>query len=76
MVESIPPKEFESLNLICKINGYYIEENNRSLHIKLPSGTTFWVPKRYTDSNFSRKLNIRQDFIIETWILKKIGFKI
>jgi len=76
MVESIPPKEFRTLNLITIVEGYYIEENSRSLRIRLPAGTTFWVPKRYADSEFSRKKDSKQDFIIETWILNKIGFKI
>jgi len=76
MAESIPPKEFKTLNLITIVDGYYMEENSRSLRIRLPLGTTFWVPKRYTDSEFSRKKDIKQNFIIETWILKKIGFKI
>ena len=76
MVESTPPKEFETLNLITIIDGYYMEENARSLRIRLPVGVTFWVPKRYTNSEFSRKKDTKQDFIIETWILKKIGLKI
>ena len=51
-----------------------MEENPRSLLIRLVDGRKFWVPKRFIDSKFSRKKNIKQEFIIENWILRKIGF--
>ena len=75
MVESVYPEVVKSLNLNIKIEGYYVEENPRSLRIRLSGGITFWVPKRYIDSEFSRDKNIKQQFIIEKWILRKIGFK-
>ncbi|HEC38948.1 hypothetical protein LCGC14_0663980 [marine sediment metagenome] len=74
MVESLPPNKLMSLGLNNKIEGYYMEENPRSLLIRLSDGRKFWVPKRFIDSEFLRKKNIKQEFIIENWILRKIGF--
>ena len=76
MVESIHPNDMESLGLSSRIEAYYLEENPKSLLIRLPSGITFWVPKRFVDSKFSKVNNIKQEFIIDTWILRKIGFRI
>ncbi|MHA2036012.1 MAG: hypothetical protein ACW972_04155 [Promethearchaeota archaeon] len=75
MVELLISSEIESLDLNSRIEGYYIEENPKSLHIRLPSGSSFWVPKRFIDSEFSKESNTRQIFIIDTWILRRIGFR-
>ena len=71
MVESIISSEMKSLDLNTRIEGHYIEENPKSLHIRLPSGSYFWVPKRFVDSEFSKESNIRQIFIIISCLLKK-----
>ncbi|MHA1985672.1 MAG: hypothetical protein ACW98D_03440 [Promethearchaeota archaeon] len=76
MVELLISSEIESLDLNTRIEGHYIEENPKSLHIRLSSGGSFWVPKRFVDSEFARESNIRQIFIIDSWILRKIGFRI
>ncbi len=55
------------------IKGYYIEETSRSLLLRLPNSISFWVPKRYVDSPFTSDKGIVQEFIIENFILKKIG---
>lgn len=76
MVELIHPKDMENLGFSSKIEAYYLEENPKALLIRLPGGLTFWVPKRFIDSKFSKVNNIKQEFIIDTWILRKIGFRI
>ncbi|MHA2182310.1 MAG: hypothetical protein ACXAAH_12905 [Promethearchaeota archaeon] len=76
MIESIHQEEMESLDLNRRIEGYYINEDPKSLHIRLPSGSSFWVPKRFVDSEFSTECKISQIFIIDNWILRKIGFRI
>jgi hypothetical protein len=76
MVGSLLLKEIESLELSSRIEGYYIEENPKSLLIRLPHGISFWVPKRFVDSKYSINNNIKQEFIIDSWILRKIGFRL
>ena len=75
MVESLQLKELEILELSTKIEGYYSEENPKSLRIRLSSGSSFWIPKRFIDSEYSNDKNIKQEFIIDTWILLEIGFQ-
>ena len=76
MVESLVPFDMEKLDLSSQIEGYYLEENPKSVLIKLPSGASFWIPKRFIDLKFFRESSFKQEFIIDNWILKKIGFRI
>jgi len=76
MVGSLHLKEIENLELSSRIEGYYIEENPKSLRIGLPNSISFWVPKRFVDSEYSNGNNIKQEFIIDNWILRKIGFRL
>ena len=75
MVESITQKNMEDLGLSSTIEGYYVEENPKSIRIKLPDSITFWVPKRFIDSHFFRECSIKQEFVIDNWLLRKIGFR-
>ena len=75
MIKSIPQNEMQRLDLSSKIEGYYVEENPKALHIRLERGTSFWVPKRLIDSKFSNNTNLKQEFVIDNWILRKIGFQ-
>ena len=75
MVESLHLEEIKSLGLSSRIEGYYMKENPKSLLIRLPNSLSFWVPKRFIDSEYSNDNNIRQEFIIDNWILRKIGFQ-
>ena len=65
----------EDLGLSSTIEGYYVEENPKSIRIKLPDSITFWVPKRFIDSRFFREHSIKQEFVIDNWLLRKIGFR-
>jgi hypothetical protein len=60
--------------LCSVIKGYYMDENSKAILIKIQNGISFWVPKQYIDSPFSTNKNIVQEFIIEKWILRRIGF--
>jgi len=75
MVESLHLKEIKSLELSSRIEGYYIEEDPKSIRIRLPNSISLWVPKRFVDSEYSNDNNIKQEFIIDNWILRKIGFQ-
>jgi len=62
---------------ICStIKGYYQDENSRAVLIKIYNGVSFWVPKHFVESTFSKKDKILQEFVIENYILKRIGFNI
>jgi len=76
MVESLIRKDMEDLGLSRSIEGYYVEENPKSVLIKLTNGKSFWVPKRFIDSKFFRESSLKQDFIIDNWILRKIGYRL
>jgi len=51
-----------------------MDENSKSILIRIYNGISFWVPKRFIDSSYSKTQNLLQEFLIENWILKKIGF--
>jgi len=75
MVESLIRKDMEDLGLSRSIEGYYMEENPKSVRIRLPDSMSFWVPKRFVDSKFFRESSIKQEFVIDSWILRKIGYR-
>ena len=56
------------------IKGYYLSENSRAILIKIYNGISFWVPKHFIVSPFSKKESLLQEFTIENFILKQIGF--
>ncbi|MHA2010041.1 MAG: hypothetical protein ACXACY_20405 [Candidatus Hodarchaeales archaeon] len=76
MLESIHSEEMLELNFSTKIEGYYVKEDPKSVYIDLPTGMSFWVPKKFIDSEILRKKRVKQMFIIDSWILRKIGFNI
>jgi hypothetical protein len=76
MLESIHSKEILELNLSTKIEGYFIKEDPKSIYINLPAGMSFWVPKKFIDSDFKKEKHVKQTFVIDTWILRKIGFNL
>jgi hypothetical protein len=58
------------------IQANYLQETQNSVQIKLINGSKIWLPKNHIDLNYFRDDSIKQDFIIENYILKKIGFKL
>ena len=58
------------------IKGYYLDESSRAVFIKIYNGVSFWVPKHLVESAFLKKENVLQEFVIENFILKRIGFNI
>ena len=76
MVESVHLKEMEDLGFSTTIEGYYIEENQKSVNIRLPDSISFWVPKRFIDTQFFRETDFKQEFLIDNWILRKIGLRL
>jgi len=73
MTESIIPKDYK---LNSAIKGYYMNETSKSVLIRIFNGISFWVPKRFIDSSYSKKESMLQEFLIENWILRKIGFNL
>jgi hypothetical protein len=74
MTESNMIEEFHSSRMHSTIKGYYLSENSRAILIKIYNGISFWVPKHYIVSTFSKKESLLQEFTIENFILKQIGF--
>ena len=66
----------EDLGFSTTIEGYYIEEIQKSVNIRLPDSISFWVPKRFIDTQFFRETDFKQEFLIDNWILRKIGLRI
>jgi len=75
MIESTLQNEMENFDLTSKIEGYYVEENTKAIRIRLEGGISTWVPKRFIDSKFFTIPSLKQEFIIDNWILRKIGFR-
>ncbi|MFX0024184.1 MAG: hypothetical protein ACFE9S_17795 [Candidatus Hermodarchaeota archaeon] len=76
MTESMIINEKEALILGTTISGYFAEADQKAIRIRLPTGSSFWIPKHYLISAFSTNKSTMQEFVIDTWILKKIGFDI
>jgi hypothetical protein len=74
MAESSSVEESHSSERNRIIKGYYLSENSRAILIKIYNGISFWVPKHCIDSHFSKKGSLLQEFTIENFILKQIGF--
>lgn len=73
MTESYVTKDINSSQLASIVKGYFIKETPKSLLFRILDSISFWVPKRFIDSQFSNNSKVIQDFIIEDWILRKIG---
>ena len=74
MAESSIVEKSRSSGMSSIIKGYYLSENNRAILIKIYNGISFWVPKHFIVSPFSKKETLLQEFTIENFILKQIGF--
>ena len=61
-------------NLCSIIKGYYLSENSRAILIKIYNGISFWVPKHFIAADYLKKESLLQEFTIENFILKQIGF--
>jgi len=73
MTESFVTKDINFSQLASTVKAYFIKETPKSLLLRLPDSISFWVPKRFIDSQFSNDTKTVQEFIIEDWILRKIG---
>ena len=76
MTETYIFKDNDFFKLSSTVKGYYIEDTPKSVLFELPTGTSFWVPKKFIDSEISKNSKVQQSIIIQDWILRKIGFKI
>jgi hypothetical protein len=76
MTELFIGKDLDLYSLTSIVSGYYVEETPKTIRIQLMNGQSFWVPKRYINSAYSSDSSKSQNFIIENWILRKIGFKL
>ncbi|KKM82613.1 hypothetical protein LCGC14_1317770 [marine sediment metagenome] len=76
MTESIKTNICGSSRLHSIVKGYFVVEQSRAVLIRLPIGSSVWVPKKRIYSEYLKDPYALQDFFIENYILKKIGLKI
>jgi len=56
---------------LSEIKGSIKGETEKGLLVSLASGQEIWVPKSKIHSKYSNEKEIVQNFVIESWILKK-----
>lgn len=75
MTEPLIRKPIEDFDLGSRIDGFYVEENLRSIRIRIHDKRQFWVPKEFIDSKFFREESLKQEFVINKWVLREIDFE-
>ena len=59
------------INSKCPISGAIRKETDYALLIKFSDGKEIWTPKSIIESDYNSDKNILQNFLIDTWFLKK-----
>jgi hypothetical protein len=75
MTESLIKSSSSDYQLCTNIDGYFIQETTKSVQLRIHNGPSLWIPKQFIDSEYVSNPLIKQNFYIENWILKKIGFR-
>jgi hypothetical protein len=75
MMESLTSNVSSPVKLTSIIKARFKQETPKSVQIQLLNGIKIWVPKRYIDSQYSFDTSLEQNFLVENYILKKLGFK-
>ena len=55
------------------VKGHYNRETPRAVYIKLPDGKIVCFPKSTINSTYSTNTQKLQEFIIDDWVLRKLG---
>jgi len=66
-------KDQDSFKPESIVKGYYVRETPRAVYIRLPNGKFICFPRHSINSVYSKDSDILQDFIINDWILRKLG---
>lgn len=75
-MESLLSKpETQSRQLISPIKAMYEQETSKSVQIRINGGIKLWIPKKHIASQYSSDITTEQNFIIENYILKKVGYR-
>ena len=53
------------------MQGTIISETKKALLIEFNPGNEIWIPKSTIHSTYVQHKNLHQQFLIDTWILKK-----
>ena len=69
-------KDQDSYEPVSVVKCYYMNDNKKTIFIKLPDGKVICVPKSTIQSEFSRDNTHLQGIIIDDWILRKFGLLI
>ncbi len=66
-------KDQDSCEPVSVVKCYFAKDNQRTVFIKLPNEKIVCVPKTTIQSNFIKDNKLLQEFIIDDWILRKLG---
>lgn len=69
-------KDEESHEPESIVKGYYSRETSKAVYIKLPDGKIICFPKSTINSAYSTNIHKLQEFIIDDWVLRKLGLLI
>ncbi len=69
-------KDEESHEPESIVKGHYIRETPKSVHIKLPDGKIICFPRFTINSTYSTNIYKLQEFLIDDWVLRKLGLLI
>ena len=66
-------KDEESREPESIVKGHYSRETSKAVYIKLPNGKIICFPKSTINSAYSTSIHKLQEFIIDDWVLRKLG---
>lgn len=66
-------KDHDSYQPESTVKGYYVREKQRVVYIQLPNGKYICFPKHSINSGYVKDQKILQEFIIDDWLLRKLG---
>ena len=69
--KSVQEVEIEKKSATSEIKGEILSLSEKALNIKFESGKSEWIPLTVIHSRYAPDIGITQDFVIDTWILKR-----
>jgi len=66
-------KDEESREPESIVKGHYNRETPKAVYIKLPNEKIICFPKSTLNSAYSTNIHTLQEFLIDDWVLRKLG---
>lgn len=73
MTSNFTIKDQNSYEPVSVVKCYFAKDNQRTVFIELLNDKIVCIPKTAIQSNFLKDKNVLQEFIIDDWILRKLG---